>query len=430
MAAQLLTFIFVGLAIMSLLYITLILIFANLYDIKAIHRSKKQKKHPYSKFYRYRPLVKILIAAHNEELVIERCLSSIIRSSYRKYQVVVIDDGSSDKTSQIVKQLIEDHPLKNIKLIKKRKNVGKGEALNNGLKRYPEGEIIMTLDADCVVDKHAIKNAVRYFADEKIAALASNVRILPSYTLIGILQKFDYLIGFRSKKLNSDVNCEYIIGGAGAFYRKQIFSKVKRYLRSMQTEDIAISLAITKMGNKNNRLFYGSNVVVYTEPALTYKGLLQQRYRWKLGAFQAIYLNRKIIFSTSSRYTKMLSWFRLPLTLWGEFQLILEPLLITVIFYLAIVNRNPAFYTGACAIIMLVLLFAIWGDEYFSFKEKIKLSMLTPALYPLFYAMTVIQVIAIFRCLFNYKDITRQSEVGGKWISPARLGLSPSARTE
>ncbi len=422
MTHQILTYIFISLALLSLTYMALILIFANIYDIRATHRLKKQKKHPSGKYFAYRPTVKILIAANNEERVIERCLTSIVKSSYRKYQIVVVDDGSTDKTSEIVRRFIKTHPSKDIKLITRRANGGKGEALHYGIQRFPAGELVMTLDADCKIEKNAIKNAVRYFSDEKTAALASNVRILPSYTLIGILQKFDFLIGFRSKKLNSDANCEYIIGGAGAFYRKEVFNQVKHYLRSMQTEDIAISLAITRLGNKVNRLLYGSDVVVYTEPAPTYKNLLRQRYRWKLGALQAIYLNRKLVFSTQSRHSKMLSWFKLPLALWGEIQLILEPLLIIALFYLAIVNLNPAFYTGACAVVMIVLLFAIWGDEYFSFKEKIALSLLTPALYPLFYVMTVIQVIAVFKCLSNYKDITQQSDAGGKWISPIRVG--------
>src|ERR1700675_3651669 len=91
------------------------------YDLQATQRQRQQQAHPYARRYRHRPLVTVLVMAQNDEATIMRCLDSLRQNSYRKLQIVVIDNASSDKTRQHVKAFITDHPRLDIRLVAKRK---------------------------------------------------------------------------------------------------------------------------------------------------------------------------------------------------------------------------------------------------------------------------------------------------------------------
>ncbi|HSX44977.1 MAG TPA: glycosyltransferase [Candidatus Saccharimonadales bacterium] len=408
--------------LIGLTYSTMSLIGASIYDMRLIRRQSMRRKHPHRRAYRKRPLVTVLVPAHNEEVVIKRCLDSLLASTYRKFEIVVIDDASIDNTRQIVMQYICAHPSRNISLLNMHVNRGKAGALNHALKRQARGDIIMTLDSDCTIDRYAISRAVRHFIEDEPSALSPNVRIMDNGKILGTLQQFEFLGGFRSKKFNNISNSEYIVGGAGAMYTRDAMNKLGGYDESMKTEDIALSLALASLGNKENRIHYASDVLVYTEPVSTYKSLLKQRYRWKFGGLQAIYQNRQMLFNSHRKYSKMLSWVRLPMAVWAEFQLLLEPIYFTYFIYLALKYHNPILFIIAWATMTGFLLLALWGDEHMTLIRKIRMTLLAPLMYIVFYVMTSIQVIAAFRCLFNFKFIANRKLVRGTWISPERIG--------
>lgn len=397
------------------------LIGTSLYDLGQVKKQKMWLKHPNSKRFRHKPLISVIIPAHNEESVIERCLDSILKSSYRKLEIIVVDDASSDGTSSVVKQYIKDHSKRTIKLVSKRKNAGRGGALNAGFKTHAKGELIMALDADSTLTKHALRNTVRHFAMEDITALAANVRIMDYPSIIGLLQQFEYLASFRSKKLNTISNSEYIVGGSGAVYTRKIFTKLKGFNESMWTEDIALSLAIAKLGNKKFRLYYASDVVIYTEPVLTYKSLFRQRYRWKLGSLQALFANKSLFFTVNADNTKFLTWFRLPMVIWGELLLLLEPFLISYFIYLAIAFHKPILYGISWAAVSFLLAFAVWGDDQLPIRKKFRMTLFIPIMYNLLYVMTFIQIGAMFKSVFNYRKITGKTVIRGSWKPPERI---------
>src|SRR5574343_13558 len=98
--------------------------------------------------------------------------------------------------------------------------------------------------ADSVLHKRSISNAIKYFDDPKIVGGAANVRVMDYTSILGLLQKFEYLVAYRSKKVFSVTNCEYIIGGVASTYRTQVIKKVGFYDDDIITEDIALSLKI------------------------------------------------------------------------------------------------------------------------------------------------------------------------------------------
>ncbi len=409
--------------VLGLVLTTCNLIGASLYELRDVRQQKKLAKHPFSRRYRHRPLISVLVPAHNEEKVIERCLRSIVASSsYRKFEIIVIDDASKDNTKKVVKEFIAAHPKRSIKLVVNKKNLGRGGAINKGFRRHAKGELIMALDADSTIDKHTLKNIASQFAlNPDVSALAANVRIMPHPSIIGLMQQFEYLSAFRSKKFNTLSFSEYIIGGSGAVYKREVFELLGGFNEAMWTEDIALSLSIAKLGNKQFRLYYASNVIVYTEPVPSYKSLFRQRYRWKLGSLQALFAHKQLFFATDRKYTKLLSWLRLPLVIFGEIMLLLEPFMLTYFIYLALNFHNGTLYLVSWLTISGLLMLAVWSDEFLPRQQKSQLTFYIPIMYFVFYVMAFIQVIAMFKSLFNINKITGKTAIRGSWQPPERL---------
>lgn len=411
---------FVAGVLLGLLFAAFNLLGAALYDIVQVYRAKHRK--PYGKINRYRPLISVIIPTHNEETGIERTLDAVLKSSYKNFEVVIGDDLSDDQTKPILRRYIAAHPKHSIRLVAKRKWGGRGAALDAALSRA-RGELVMALDADCVVDRHALRNMARYFAEPKTVAVASNIRILDTGSIVSLLQVFDYLVSFRSKKFNTLANCEYIIGGAGATYRHSVIKALRGFDHSMKTEDIEMSLRMAKLlGNNQAGLKYASDVVIHTEPVPSYKGLLSQRFRWKFGSLQALYKHRQLVFSFRRNHSKLLTLVRLPFVLWSEIMLLLEPIYFGYFLYQAVMYRNLSLFASACLVMAVLTSLAIWSDEHLDMRTRLRLTAFAPMMYVVFFAMTVIQIAAAVRTIANFRSLTGQKKVVGAYISPERIG--------
>jgi cellulose synthase/poly-beta-1,6-N-acetylglucosamine synthase-like glycosyltransferase len=399
---------------------------AALYDIVGTYRSKRLR--PYGKVRRYRPLISIIIPAHNEQATIERALDALLKSSYRKFEVIIGDDLSDDQTKPILRRYIANHPKHSIRLVAKRKWGGRGAAIDAAL-RHAKGELVMALDADCVVDRHALRNMARHFADPGTAAVAANIHLMDTGNMVSLLQVFDYLISFRSKKFNTLTNCEYIIGGAGATYRRAIIKQLGGFDHSMKTEDIEMSLRIVNvLGNKKVGLKYAGDVMITTEPVPSYKSLYRQRYRWKFGSLQALFKHRQLFFSLRRRHSKLLTFVRLPFVLWSEMMLLLEPVYFGYFLFQAIANHNATLFASASIVMTVLAGLAIWSDEHLEVGTRIRLTLLAPMMYAVFFSMTAIQIVAAAKSMINLRSLTGKKSVVGSYISPERLGGQVQAK--
>ena len=413
--------IFVVISTANICFMGLYLAGANLYDISQFRRHYRPVKKPAAG---PAPLVTVIIPAHNESKAIARCLSSVIRSTKRKLQIIVVDDYSSDNTKRLVRQFMADHPNKDISLMYRQKNMGKAMALNHALHCRANGEFIMTLDADSVIHRESIANALRYFEDPRVAGVAANVRIMDSQTILGLLQKFEHLVGYRSKKLHSVLNCEFIVGGVASTFRASVLKQVHFYDDDTQTEDIGLSMKITTLGNKQHRLVYGVDVLAMTEGVQSFKALIRQRYRWKLGSLQNLIKYRGLFLNGSSKYTKSLTLYRIPVAFVGEVLLLMEPLAIGYLAYLCYQIMNPVMIVGAYMTISLYLLWNVWPDEHMSAAKKLRLSSYVPVMYFIFYLMNIVQLAAILNCLIHYRSLLRRSRTQSVWVSACRDGQS------
>ncbi|TDT85819.1 cellulose synthase/poly-beta-1,6-N-acetylglucosamine synthase-like glycosyltransferase [Arthrobacter sp. AG258] len=366
-------------------------------------------------------LVSIVIAAHNEEAVIVRTLDSIGRSTYRSVEVFVADDASGDLTGRLVRDYQLRHPGMDLRCVRMHKNVGKGAALNAVLRRCARGQFVMTLDADSVIQPDAISNALSYFEDPYVAGVAANVQIMEETTALGILQRFEHMIGYRSKKLFSLLNCEFVVGGVASTYRMRVLRKVGFYDTDTLTEDIGLSAKITHLGNRRFRMVYGADVVAKTEGVLTLRALAKQRYRWKYGSLQNLIKYRSMTLNPSRRYTSTLTCYRMPMAVLSEFTLLVSPLAWTYAVYWSLVTYTPALIVGAYATITAYTLFTIWMDENLTVRERARLSAYAPTAYFLFYIMDLVQLAAAVRCIVRSPGLVRRPEIN-TWKSPQRAG--------
>jgi len=422
-------FTFYTFASVSTLYVVhlgLYLVSANLYDVwrhKHLNRRPQAYAGPGAQATKSAfPLVSIIISAHNEEAVIVRSLDSLRKITYPNFEVLIADDASTDRTKQLVRDYILRHPDMRLQIFRMHRNVGKGAALNMLLRRHARGTFVMTLDADSILRPNTVSNAIAYFGDPTIAGVAANVRIMDEPTALGVLQKFEHMVGYRSKKMYSLLNCEFVVGGVASTYRMSVLQKVGFYDTDTVTEDIGLSIKITSLGNHNYRMIYAADVVAMTEGVATFKALLRQRYRWKYGSFQNLIKYRGMLFNPSSQYSRMLTMYRLPMAVLSELGLLATPLTIGYILYMTFVQYNLAFIVGAYSTITAYMLITIWLDENLRPAGRLRLSGYAFVSYFIFFIMDIVQLTGIVRCLRNGQALLTQKDVGSAWVSPKRVG--------
>jgi biofilm PGA synthesis N-glycosyltransferase PgaC len=435
--ARLHFYLFAGVSFLYVLHFGMYLVGANFYDIWQYRRKNRIRPSASDETGREcaatatwaRPyiaevpgLVSIVIAAHNEEQVIVRSLESIRMNTYQHYEVIVADDASTDLTERLIRDYQLRHPEMDLRVYRMRKNVGKGAALNVVLRRHARGEYVMTLDADSLLAPNAVRNALSYFDDPCVAGVAANVQIIDEPTVLGILQRFEHMIGYRSKKLYSLTNCEFVVGGVASTYRMRVLRKVGFYDTDTLTEDIGLSAKITSLGNRRFRMVYGADVVAMTEAVQTLPALARQRYRWKYGSIQNLIKYRRMMGNPSRRYTRTLTMYRMPMALLSEFTLLVSPLAWTYAVYMSLTQYTPALVLGAYVTITAYTLLTVWMDENLRRRECLRLSLYAPTAYFVFYIMDLVQLVALARCLVRAKLLVRKQDSGNTWASPQRTG--------
>lgn len=236
------------------------------------------------KFHEH-PLVSILIPAYNEEICIEKTLASCVHQTYPNFEIIVINDGSKDKTLEVINSFKEKYRdylcLRNIPLeIINQKNQGKARALNTG-KNKANGEFLVTIDADSYLNSHAIEKIISYFTSGDIGAVAGNIVAISKNRLIGYLQKIEYELGVHFiRNSQSSLGNVIVTPGALSAYRK---SATKKFEEGTLTEDFDSSIRILERGYK---IVMAPDAICYTQVPLNMGDLIKQRIRWQQGGLE------------------------------------------------------------------------------------------------------------------------------------------------
>jgi cellulose synthase/poly-beta-1,6-N-acetylglucosamine synthase-like glycosyltransferase len=245
--------------------------------------SKKEKKYKHIASF---PNVSVVVAARNEEENIERCLRSILQVDYPadKLEVIVADDGSTDRTPEIISKIKQEH--NNLKVIRIKSQInnlkGKANALAQAIAQT-NGEFIFLTDADCEVPRTWIKGMLRHF-DEK-TGVASGVTIIETGKIFYGMQSLDWAfllsVAAAVGRLFKPVAC---IGNNMAF-RKEAYIECGGYqnLKFSITEDFALFKAITENGKWGYAFPVDLETLVISKPVKTLKELYHQKKRWGTG---------------------------------------------------------------------------------------------------------------------------------------------------
>jgi peptidoglycan-N-acetylglucosamine deacetylase len=254
----------------------------------------------------YCPRVAVLIPAYNEEKVIERTIRAALRSSYHNIRVIVIDDGSKDKTLEVARTCFPREQASGRLLILTKPNSGKAEALNFGLLHIHEDEeIFVGIDADTVIAKDAVALLVPRFLNPKVGAVAGNAKVGNRVNLWTRWQALEYITSqnFERRALNI-LGAVSVVPGAIGAWRVLAVREPGGYHTDTVAEDADLTMALLRNGY---RVEYEDRALAYTEAPVNANGLMRQRFRWSFGILQAVYKHRGVFARKGA-----LGWVALP----------------------------------------------------------------------------------------------------------------------
>jgi poly-beta-1,6-N-acetyl-D-glucosamine synthase len=246
---------------------------------------KEQEAVPLTRY----PKVSVLIPAHNEERVIESAIIASIAIDYPDYEVVVIDDGSTDATRAI----IETYVVRGrVRLIAKNQNEGKAMALNDALPCL-NGEIILIMDADAEPVPAILHFLLPHFEHARVAAVTGNPRVKNVDTFLARLQliEFTSIVSLlrRSQRIWGRI---MTVSGVVTAFRKSALLDVGGFSPEMPTEDIELTWKLQK---RFWDIRYEPRALVWMTIPSTLSGLISQRRRWSRGLMQVLHKHRDVI---------------------------------------------------------------------------------------------------------------------------------------
>jgi peptidoglycan-N-acetylglucosamine deacetylase len=236
------------------------------------------------------PEVSVIIPAHNEAAVIVKSVGRILESSYPDLQVIVVDDGSTDGTTEVLDHAYGDHPSVRIITIP---NGGKANAINVGL-ASARGSIVVALDADTLFEKDTITNLTRWFVDPSVGAVAGNAKVGNRINTITKWQALEYISAQNlERRALVTLGCMTVVPGAVGAWRREALEKLGRFPTNTLAEDQDLTISVQKAGY---RVVFDSEAVAWTEAPDTFKGLMRQRFRWAYGTLQCLWKHRDVTF--------------------------------------------------------------------------------------------------------------------------------------
>ena len=240
----------------------------------------------------YRPRVAVLIPAYNEEKVIERTIQGALDSDYPSLRVIVIDDGSKDRTLEIARRAFAAEEAAGRVLILTRPNGGKAEALNFGLEHIGDAELFVGIDADTIIAPDAIARLVPHFLNPKVAAVAGNAKVGNRVNLWTRWQALEYITSqnFERRALNTMGAVSVVPGAIGA-WRVEAVREAGGYHVDTVAEDADLTMALLRNGY---RVQYEDRALAFTEAPTSANALMRQRFRWSFGILQAVFKHRGV----------------------------------------------------------------------------------------------------------------------------------------
>jgi cellulose synthase/poly-beta-1,6-N-acetylglucosamine synthase-like glycosyltransferase/peptidoglycan/xylan/chitin deacetylase (PgdA/CDA1 family)/spore germination protein YaaH len=237
----------------------------------------------------YAPRVAVLVPAYNEETVIVRTIRSVLNSDYKNLHIIVIDDGSLDRTAEVAREAYAAEIAAGRVQVLTKANGGKAAALNYALERLTE-EVYVGIDADTVIAADAISKLIPHFEDPRIGAMAGNAKVGNRVNLWTRWQALEYITSQNFERRALDLfHVVTVVPGAIGAWRTAPVKAAGGYPVNTVAEDADLTMNLLEQGL---RVDYEDRALAYTEAPIDAKGLMRQRFRWSFGTLQAIWKHR------------------------------------------------------------------------------------------------------------------------------------------
>ncbi len=376
------------------------------------------------------PSVSVLIPAHNEESVIVQTVTSVLLSDLKGLRIIVVNDGSADRTGELLDTNFSHEPRVHIV---HQVNRGKAAALNVAMS-LADTEIVVTIDADTEIESDAIRKLLRHFSDPQVGAVAGNVKVGNRSRWLTRWQALEYITSQNMEKRAFDLlNCITVVPGALGAWRKKAIEAAGGITADTVAEDADLTIAIRRLGW---RVSYDEEAIAWTEAPETAGQLIRQRFRWTFGTLQSCWKHGDTLLRP--KYGT-LGWIALPnifvfqlllplispiidlmffgsLLLWGlaQFRVTRLPQLWTT----ADVEKSVLFFLGFLLIDILTCMVA------FALEDKEDWTLLIPVLLQRFYYRQLMYVV-LFR---SVKEAVSGRPVGWRGVESEALPKVPKTR--
>lgn len=245
-------------------------------DVSWLHEPRRTIREP----------VTVIVPAYNESAGIEAAVESIA-ASHHPVEVLVVDDGSTDGTADLVEAL----DLPGVRVIRKA-NGGKPSALNAGLAAASH-ELVVMVDGDTVFEPDTVNLLIQPFADPRVGAISGNTKVANRGGILGAWQHIEYVVGFNLDRRLFDVaECMPTVPGAIGAFRRSALERIGGVSDDTLAEDTDLTMALCRDGW---RVVYEDGARAWTEAPATLGALWKQRYRWCYGTLQAMWKHRGAI---------------------------------------------------------------------------------------------------------------------------------------
>ncbi len=237
----------------------------------------------------FNPRVAVLIPSYNEEKVIVRTIRSVLNSDYPNLHVIVIDDGSKDRTAEVAREAYEAEIRAGRVKVLEKPNGGKAAALNFALDQIDE-EIYVGIDADTVIAADAVSKLIPHFEDPTIGAVAGNAKVGNRVNLWTRWQALEYITSQNFERRALDLfNVVMVVPGAIGAWRTAAVKKAGCYPVNTVAEDADLTMSLLE---QNLKVVYEDRSLAFTEAPINATGLMRQRFRWSFGTLQAVWKHR------------------------------------------------------------------------------------------------------------------------------------------
>ena len=246
------------------------------------------------------PPVSIIVPAYNEEITATKTIESLLKTDYPNFEIIFINDGSKDKTFEIVNAAYGKHPL--VQVLDK-PNGGKASALNFGIS-HAKHAFVICIDADTQLKDDAVFHLMTYFTDEEIGAVAGTVKVGNTHNMITNFQSIEYITAQNMDRRAFDlINSITVVPGAIGAFRKSAIFKAGGFTYDTLAEDCDLTMRILKAGYIVKNC---AEAIAYTEAPETVNGLLKQRFRWSFGVMQSFWKNKDALFNKKYKFFGMI----------------------------------------------------------------------------------------------------------------------------